>query len=536
MLEFVRYLVQGYKWSLILMVLIGFAHIAASLLFVWLSKCVIDVATGETSGDWKLYALALLLSLALQALLRLANIWVATRTSTLMGNTIRMRIFSHLLYARWQSLGQMHSGDILTRIIKDTDDMVQLITNSFPSFLISSVQLAASLLMLYVFSPTLALILGVGMPLILIFSKLFYKKMLVYTEQVKRVESKINSQMQETLGNQTVVRTFERQEEEINHLRMTQGQLYGVVRRRVRLTIYANIMLSAAFSGGYAVAFLWSAYGLMRCTVTFGTMTTFLQLVVRIQRPIMDLMSLIPSMISAKASIDRLVNLLEFKTERRRRVAALEGEVSLVVEGVDFRYDDNSDKVFDNFNLSISSGTMFALMGRTGAGKTTLLRLLLGLVKPTSGRLSLVSSGRSYSIDETMRSNFVYVPQGNSLFSGTIRDNLLVGDARADDRRLREVLRIASADFVFSLPQGLDTVLGERGSGLSEGQAQRIAIARSLLRPGRILLLDEATSALDEQTEMDFLKNLREHIDGRIVIFITHHKRVADACDQILEL
>lgn len=536
MLEFVRYLVRGYKWSLIVMLLIGFAHIAASLLFVWLSKCVIDIATGDAVGSWKFYALLLLISLALQALLRLANIWVTARTATLMGNTIRMRIFSHLLYARWQSLGKMHSGDILTRIIKDTDDLVQLLTNSLPNFVLSGVQLVGSLLMLYVFSPSLALILGVGMPLVLVFSKLFYKRMLLYTDQVKRTESKINSQMQETLGNQTVVRTFERQEEEINHLRMSQGQLYGIVRRRVGLTIYANMMLSAAFNGGYAVAFLWSAYGLMQRTISFGTMTTFLQLVVRIQRPMMDLMNLIPTIIAAKAGIDRLVNLLEFKVERRTRARALSGEVSLVAENISFRYEDDSPLVFDGFNIHVPAGTMLAVMGRTGAGKTTLLRLLLGLVRPTQGKLFLEVAGHKHGINETTRSNFVYVPQGNSLFSGTIRENLLVGDARAEDKRLREVLEIASADFVFELPEGLDTVLGERGAGLSEGQAQRIAIARSLLRPGRILLLDEATSALDTATEAKFLSNLKANIHGRIVIFITHHQSVADSCDQVLEL
>lgn len=536
MLEFVRYLVRGYKWSLIVMILIGFAHIAASLLFVWLSKCVIDIATGESAGSWKLYALYLLISLALQALLRLANIWVTARTATLMGNTIRMRIFSHLLYARWQSLGKMHSGDILTRIIKDTDDLVQLLTSSLPTFILSAVQLFSSLLMLYVFSPSLALILGVGMPLVLVFSKLFYKRMLLYTDQVKRTESKINSQMQETLGNQTVVRTFERQEEEINHLRMSQGQLYTTVRRRLGLTIYANMMVSAAFSGGYAVAFLWSAYGLMQRTLSFGTMTTFLQLVVRIQRPMVDLMNLIPSIIAAKAGIDRLVNLLEFKVERRGRTTALTGDVTLVAESLSFRYEKDSPLVFDGFDVRVPAGTMLAIMGCTGAGKTTLLRLLLGLVRPTGGKLYLEAGGRKHLLNETTRSNFVYVPQGNSLFSGTIRDNLLVGDARADDRQLRQVLEIASAGFVFDLPDGLDTVLGERGQGLSEGQAQRVAIARSLLRPGRVLLLDEATSALDPDTEAQFLTSLRAHIDGRIVIFITHHPSVAQRCDQVLEL
>lgn len=536
MLEFVRYLVRGYKWSLILMILVGFAYIAAALLFVWLGKCVIDIATGDMQGSWVQYSIWLIITLAAQALLRLCNIWLTGRTSTLMGNTIRLKVFSHLLYARWQSLGQIHSGDMLTRIIKDTDDLVMLLTSALPNFILSGAQLAASLVMLYVLSPVLAIILGVGMPLVLLFSKAFYRRMLDFSNQIKQTESRINSQMQEALGNQTVIRTFERQEAEIDHLRLNQGKLYRNVRQRIGLTIYANMMVSAAFSGGYIIAFLWSAYGLKHGTITFGMMTTFLQLVNRIQRPMIDLMGSLPTIIASKAGIDRLVNLLEFKVEQRDKRTLLSEVLRLRASQVSFRYEEDSPWVFRDFEMSVEAGSMVAVMGRTGAGKTTLLRLLLGLVHPTEGRLELISEQRTLRISEATRSNFIYVPQGNSLFSGTIRDNLLVGDATADDRRLREVLSIASADFVFDLPHGLDTVLGERGAGLSEGQAQRIAIARSLLRPGRILLLDEATSALDGATEQAFLKNLRQHLGGRIILFITHHSAVAEACDQVIHL
>ena len=179
---------------------------------------------------------------------------------------------------------------------------------------------------------------------------------------------------------------------------------------------------------------------------------------------------------------------------------------------------------------------MLAVMGTTGSGKTTLIRLLLGLVAPTEGHITLSTASQRQEVSEATRTNFVYVPQGNTLFSGTIRDNLLVGEAEADDKRLALVLKVAEADFVWSLPDGLDTQLGERGLGLSEGQAQRISIARSLLRPGRVLLLDEATSALDTETEARFLYNLKQHIDGRIVLFITHHEEVARHCDQVIRL
>lgn len=533
---FLRDLLRGHKWSVLGIIVIGLTSILVSLSSIWLTKEIVDVVTRTKSGDWKLLGILFMISLAVAALLRLWSISLTNKTAIRLGNSLRLKVYSHLLYTRWENLKKLHSGDMLTRIIKDTDDVVALLVNSVPLLILSLFQLGASLLMLYLFDSTLAIMLGVGMPLMLIFSRLFYKNMLGFSRDIRATESSINAHIQETLSNQTVVRTFERQEEEINRLGMKQAQLYNQVRRRVGLTIYGNVMASAAFSGGYALAFLWSAWSLLHGWITFGTMTSFLQLVIRIQRPMSDLMGLVPGLIASKASIDRLINLLEYQTERQTRHETLAGSVKLSVENISFRYDEESPYLFQNFSLQLSSGQMVAIMGQTGAGKTTLLRLLLGLVRPERGSISLDNGTHHQAISELTRGNFVYVPQGNSLFSGTIRENLLVGNITADDRRLRQVLAIAAADFVWSLPEGLDTVLGEKGVGLSEGQAQRIAIARSLLRPGRILLLDEATSALDQETERRFMANFRKNLGERIIIFITHHPEVADACDQIIRI
>lgn len=536
MFQFIRYLIRGYKWSLLILFLIGVAQISSSLFSVYLSKQIIDIATGYQIGSWYIYALAMAGALALSAVLRLMSLSVTNRTAVRMGNAIRSKIFGHLLYTRWQSLKGVHSGDMLTRIIRDTDDVVVLLTSSLPSMLISGLQLLASLSMLYYYGPVLAIMLGVGMPLVLIFGKIFYRRMVAFSQEIKGIDSRITAHMQESLSNQAVIRSFERQEQHITELELAQTQLYRAIRKRIGLTIYGSLMTHVAFSGGYFVAFIWGAWGLMRGTIVFGTMTTFLQLVTRIQRPMSDLLSLIPSVLSTRVSIDRLVDVLAFQTERLDRTHLLSGRVRLDIKGMSFRYEEGAPMVFDGFDLTATPGSMIAIMGQTGAGKTTLIRLLLGLIQPSEGEIHLVSGSDRITVSEVTRSNFVYVPQGNSLVSGTIRDNLLVGDDRADDRRLAEVLRMASADFVFDLPEGLDTELSERGLGLSEGQAQRIAIARALLRPGRILLLDEATSALDIDTERAFLRQLRQHLDGRVVLFITHHAEVAEACDQVVRL
>lgn len=537
MLALLLYLLRGYKWQILLIISVGFLSITLSLGSVLVGKEIIDIVTGITKGNLIWLSIAFMALLGGVALLRLLSISLTNKTIVRMGNAIRMKVFSHLLYTRWQSLKEMHNADVLTRIIKDTDDVVQLLAVSLPNFIVNATQLVASLVLLYIFDATLAFMLGVGMPLILIGSRAFYRKMVSYTAEIKRTESDINTLMLETLSNQTIIRTFERQEQEINKLGLIQGKFYQQVRKRIGLTIYGNVMANAAFSGGYAVAFLWSAWGILRGVITFGTMTSFLQLVTRIQKPLSELMSLVPSMISAKAGLDRLVNLLEFQREGYDTPShILQGNISLNVESIHFRYDEQSPYIYKDFSFSVRSGQMIAIMGETGSGKTTLLRLLLGLIKPEAGRISIQNLEHGLTVGESTRNNFVYVPQGNSLLTGTIRENLLVGDSLADERKLRQVLKIAAADFVWELPDGLDTVVGEQGQGLSEGQAQRIAIARSLLRPGKIILFDEATSALDSGTESQFLANIRRYLKDKIILFITHNEEVAEVCDEIIHI
>lgn len=212
------------------------------------------------------------------------------------------------------------------------------------------------------------------------------------------------------------------------------------------------------------------------------------------------------------------------------------GKAGVRLSDVSFQYDDGEEEVITHLTEDFPPGSLTAILGETGAGKTTLVRLILALVRPTAGRVTLYDGMREVEVSPQTRGNLVYVPQGNTLFSGTIRDNLLLGRPDATDEELWKVLRIACAEFVLSLPEGLDTACGEQGGGLSEGQAQRIAIARSLLRPGSVLLLDEATSALDPETERRMLERLTDARDGRTVIFVTHRTAVLEYCERVLRV
>lgn len=530
-LQFLKYTSQGFRTRIAMIIMIGMAEVTFSLAFVWYSKIIIDTATGEPQGDLLYYAILLVVLVILQILFRLFDIRLRRMTEVRMGNAIRYNVFSRLLYTSWQELSSMHSGDMITRIIKDTDDVINVMVTALPLAIIATTQFAGALIILYILDPMLALILGIGMPLLAVLSKLYYTHMRKYTLEVKESESMITSMVGESLLNQIVIRTFERQESELNRLDKLQSKLHQSVHKRTNVSIFANLMMGVTFNGGYITAFLWSAYGLASKRVTFGMVTAYLQLVNRIQRPLFDLIRLLPSIVSAKTAVERLIYMTGFQLEENEEKVLLEGNVTLKIENLSFSYSTQKKPVLSNFSMLVKPGTMVAVMGETGVGKTTLLRLLLALIKPDSGEIVIEDETQSVVVSESTRSNFVYVPQGGSLFSGSIRENLLLGNPLADDDELKRVLHIASAKFVFDLPNGLDTILGENRSGLSEGQAQRIAIARSLLRPGKILLLDEATSALDSETEQTFLKNLKKEIGDRTVLFITHQAEIASFCD-----
>ena len=535
-IQFLLYTAKGFKSRIGIILIIGLAEVVLSLAFVWISKAVIDVATGERAGELLQYSLVLVGLVLLQILVRVWDSRLRKMTRMRLGNSVRYNVFSRLLHTRWQELSTLHSGDMLTRIIKDTDDVTEVTVNAFPAAILAVVQLLGALAILIFLDPTLALILGVGMPLLAVFSRLYYRYMRKYTLEVKESESLITSMMEESLLNQVVIRTFERQENELDKLDKLQSRLHQSVHKKTRVSVLANLFMGVTFNGGYITAFLWSAFGLAKNTISFGTVTAYLQLVSRLQRPLFELARLLPTLVGSKAAIERLIYLTGFSLEESKDKILLQGNVTLRIENLTFSYAPDTDPVLSNFSMVLEPGTMVALMGETGVGKTTLLRLLLALVAPDSGRIVLEDESGQVAVSERTRSNFVYVPQGGSLFSGTIRENLLLGDPGANEQELIRALEIASANFVLQLSQGLDTVLGENGKGLSEGQAQRVAIARALLRPGKILLLDEATSALDSQTARTFLQNLKKEAGNRAILFITHQAEVAAFCDRRYDL
>lgn len=551
-LKYIWAVSAGQRGRILLSCFTGILGVILALAFIYASKQVIDIATGAAAGSLVHAAILTVILLIAQLLCGTADTWISTRMQIETGNALRHRLFSRLLQSCWNELERFHTGDIVNRIEQDTSAIVTLLTSSIPAFIVTGVQLIAAFVFFCYLDPSLPWLVVAILPVFLVGSRFYMRRMRRYTHDIRQSDSNIQSVIQESLQHRTVIKTLEQSERHLDKLDDLQGTLRSQVMGRTRFSLFARTMVAFAFSGGYLTAFLWGAVRLSTGSITFGTMTAFLQLVGKVQRPVLDLSRLIPSVVNALTAVDRLLELEELPAETSGETIFFNTTPDLVLKEITFRYPASDRPVFDHFSCSFPAGSCTAVIGETGKGKTTLIRLLLALATPEEGSITLSSDTESPALPNSFstfnsqlstlkvspqtRSNFVYVPQGNTLFSGTIRDNLLMGNPQATDEAMHQALHTATADFVFKLPNGIDSSLNEQGGGLSEGQAQRIAIARALLRPGSILLLDEATSALDPETEYQLIKNLRNNYTGKTFIFVTHHPAVAEACEAIIKL
>ena len=527
---------RGVRGRILLCTLIGCISVACSLVFVLFSKNAIDIATGVREGTLTLYGIGMGCLILLEIVLHAVDNWVANRLDVEMRNRFRSRFFNLLLQSEWQGKERYHSGDVLNRMVQDLGAVVSVITTTLPFAVITVIQLVASFALLYSMDHTLAIVLVLILPFFSLLSRFYVNRMRRMTKAVRESESHIHSVMQESLQHKTIVKTLEQSSGMMSRLARWQEQLFGEVVQRTRFSVLSRGLVSMGFSAGYLTAFLWGVFSIQGGAITFGVMTAFLQLVGRIQRPLADLARMIPTLVSALTSTERLMELEELPVESDGNPVRMDGVAGVRFTDVSFQYADGDEEVISHLDEDFTPGSMTAVLGETGAGKTTLIRLILSLVHPTTGRVTIYNAEREMEVSPQTRINLVYVPQGNTLFSGTIRDNLLLGRPDATDEQLWEVLRVACAEFVLSLPDGLNTKCGEQGGGLSEGQAQRIAIARSLLRPGSVLLFDEATSALDPETERRLLERLADARGQRTMIFITHRPSVLEYCDRVLRV
>ena len=548
------------RWGLAY-ILLGIIRTLLSLTFVWVCKELVDIATGESQeplGQWTAFMIA---CIVLQICCRIASSYCEQYGRINIQNNLRARLFYSLISSRWSGRERFGTGDAVNRLEEDIRVVSELVSSHIPAVVVTFAQLAAASTFLLFISPNLLWALVGLMIAGIIASRLSFRKLRSLSTAIRTKDGEIQQHIQEHLQNRVVALTIIG----IERVMATLNTLHSALRyntiKRLNFHSLNSALLSVSFMGGYAAAFLWGVYGIKSGAVTFGMMTAFLQLVSQIQMPLSELARKIPAFIHALSSIERLAELENLDPEENAPLCRLEAPAGILFKDVTFSYpDSHSGVLFNSFSHNFLPGTMTVVAGATGIGKSTLVRLMLGLLKPQSGNILIYgsssnlqsasnlhdaanlhntanqqSAAKSHYASKATRCNFKYVPQGNTLLSGTILDNLLMADPKADRERIDAALHIAAADFVHSLPEGLQTICGESGSGLSEGQCQRIAIARALLQSGSVLLMDESTSSLDPATESLVLQNLRT-LSNHTIIFISHREAVMKSADSLLEL
>lgn len=541
-IKWFRKVVRPYRASIAVMMVCHVLLAACSVGFVFASKKLVDIAvvvlqTGaERSGLWVWASIMIGIVIGRIGLNALRS-YLQTRTEINLKNRLRRRLFDVLLHLQNDGGStRYHSGDLLNRMQEDVRVVSTAFSSSIPNLLGTSLQFVAAFVFLMMLDARLGLLVIVIVPAGIIAGRFITARIKGLTHDIRKSDSQVQSHLQESLQHIALLQTMEYTQTSGASLEGLQGELYDNELKRVRFSILSRIFISLAFQAGNTAAFLWGVFGISHGTVTYGMMTAFLQLVAQIQRPLIEMSSQIPTVIHATASIDRIMDLESLPREEIDEPVLLEGTAGIRVTDVTFAYPDSSTNVLDGFSYDFRPGSRTAIVGPTGVGKSTLIRLLLSLLKPQGGSIDVYNNIGIAPVSPATRCNLVYVPQGNSLFSGTIRDNLLMGNPEATEQQMRDALHTAAADFVLELPSGIDTQCFEAGGGLSEGQAQRIAIARALLRPGSILLLDEFSSALDAETEITLMQRLTASLPDHTMIFITHRDKIIDYCTSVLRL
>jgi len=521
---------KPYLWKILLMMLVGLSSTGVSLVMVHISKEIIDQASTNNSFG-VLVILYIALSLGTIVLHAVVSIF-STVLNEKFSFGIRKQIYEKIIRSHWMDVKKYHTGDLMTRLTSDAGNIADGIVVTIPGIIQLFIELLLVFIMLFYYSPWLALFSLLVAPIAAVASWWLGKKLRVLQVKVQESEASYRSFLQESLANLLIVKAFANEDDSTKKLTRLRDNYFSWVFKKTKVGVAGSTVMSLSFQLGYIVAFTYGAIQISKSVITYGTMSMFLTLVNRVQSPVVSLAHQIPKVVSILASAGRVVELQALPLEEYQEKQISSGEVGVKVENVTFGY--ANDTVLENVSMNISPGEFVAIIGESGIGKTTLVRIIMSFMSNIQGKVTFYNQSGEEEVANAGTRNYIsYVPQGNTLFSGTIRENIRMGKLDATEEEMWEALRLSSGyDFVSNLPNGLDTVIGERGHGLSEGQAQRIAIARAFIRKAPFLVLDEATSALDEQTEQKVIQGLQQLEPKPTCLIITHRKSILAYCDR----
>lgn len=529
-----------YKWLIVIYIVIGLFATGLALAASLVTKNLINEVLGGkiSAAAVALYVFLGLSGIAVSALNRRLSAKISLRVN----NEIRADVFGKFISTTWEEVSAFHSGDLLNRISGDVSTVADSVIGWIPSVTIKSAQFIGAIAIICYYDAAMALLSLISIPAAALISSLLLRKMRSYGTKIREAGSELMSFFEESLQNIQTVKAFGLSQSLDGRLAQLQKNYYDTSLEYNALSVKATSGMSVL---GLFVSYLcmgWCIFRLFTGAIDIGTMVLFIQLSSYLSSSISSLISSVPTVISATVSAGRIISVLNLPREEEdeslaaREIADFDEAPEIEFRDVSFGYK-NGGKVFSEVNLTVAPGEFVAFVGPSGGGKTTLLRLLLGLVKPQSGKATLSAKGKTTEISSVTRRIFTYVPQEKAMFSGTVAEMLRLFSPEATDEEINAALKAACAyDFVAALPEGINTPLGERGAGFSEGQNQRLAIARAVLRKAPVLLLDEATSALDLETERRVLENITALCRGKTLIVMTHRESVLPLCDSVYRI
>lgn len=535
--QYVKWLVQyakPYMGRITVMMLFNLLYTVVGLVMVTLTKRIIDEAT-EGNPIITLIVCYLILTIGLQ-LVSVFGTLMNTMLTEKFSFGIRKQIYEKIIHSHWMDVKKYHTGDLMTRLTSDAGNVADGIIGTIPSIIQLIVELLLVFITLFSYSPLLACFALLVAPVAAVSSWWVGRKLKRLQVKVQESEAAYRSFLQESLANLLIVKAFANEEYSTQRLTQLREERFGWVYRRTKMGLISSTAMSMSFQVGYIVAFAYGAIQISRKAITYGTMSVFLTLVNRVQAPVMGLAQQIPRVVSILASAGRIMELQELPLEEKEEEPLAVVQAGVDVSGLTFGY--TQDNVLENVSLHIAPGEFVAVIGESGIGKTTLIRIIMSFMSNIQGSVTFYNEkGETQKANAATRNFIAYVPQGNTLFSGTVRENIRMGNLNATEEEMNEALKLAAAyDFVQELPKGIDTVIGERGHGLSEGQAQRIAIARAFVKKAPFLILDEATSSLDEATEQEVIRGLQRLTPRPTCLVITHRKSILKYCNREIKI
>lgn len=534
-----------YRAEIVFYVIVGIAGTAMGLAASVASKYLIDAVIAHNK-DTIAFSAGLVIGLALfQTVISAVISRIASVVGTRIRNEIRSDIYEHIVKSQWRDINKFHSGELINRLEGDVSAVSGSIITFIPNVFTRTVQFVGCLCVVLYYDPTMAFLALLSAPFLFLSSKYSAKMMRKYNKESREINGRILSFGEESMQNLQTIKAFDL-------VRQYTGDFKGLLENYRKIKIehdkFSIIMTFCMSLIGLVVSYScygWGVYRLWQGIITYGTMTLFLQISGKLTGSFSSLVSLVPSAISIATAAGRIMEVTDLplekdedgsKAEMLMDTARKQG-VTIIADDVSYTYEDGDDTVLNKINFKVLPGETVALIGQSGEGKTTILRLILGLMKPDSGKMEVEINGEKLKISDSTRRFCSYVPQDNSVFSGTVAENLRMVKSDATDEELTQALKIADIwDYIKEQPLGLNTVIGERGINFSEGQIQRISIARAVLRKSPILIMDEVTSALDAETEGRVLTNLMKSDKKRTCIITTHRPSMLQYCDRVYKL